>query len=450
MQKINFISSIRADDRAAIEKAEREQNAPYCLGISFMLCIFSLTGLIGTFAPQTSGSIFPRVNATMVYAVLLGVSLVFFLLFSGEVLKLRNRIRLADWIFPLFYVLNMIMASFTFLTTEKGSSYFFEFILLTLLVYLFPLHTHRELVWLFLSSMAAFILVSLLVNRFYAWQDLFDLAMLHFFCIAISIVRWNMFVRDISLQISLKNAQNELYGKSRIDVLTGLQNRTALRDDFASFLNANLCTALLDVDSFKQLNDTYGHYYGDKILSFLGKAMRAVFDHPGDSCYRYGGDEMLIISHDQVPEAFYGRLKQLQVLCADEEKNGFRVGLSIGCCSGTPGTAEELRRCIGLADRCLYDVKSTEKGKIKGCLLNQSKGKAEEEKQRKQDFLMTLVSFDEMKAQFELAVRDHPDWSVVYFDICHFSEIDEKFGFRTGRWVLEKVAALGKIKDTEC
>ena len=442
LQKINFISSIRADDRAAIEKAEREQNASYCLGISFMLCIFSLTGLIGTFAPQTSGSIFPQVNATMVYAVLLGVSLVFFLLFSGEVLKLKNRIRLADWIFPLFYVLNMIMASFTFLTTEKGSSYFFEFILLTLLVYLFPLHAHRELALLFLSSMAAFILVSLLVNRFYAWQDLFDLAMLHFFCIAISIVRWNMFVHDISLQISLKNAQNELYGKSRIDVLTGLQNRMALRDDFDSFLNANLCVALLDVDSFKQLNDTYGHYYGDKILSFLGESLRVVFDRPDDSCYRYGGDEMLIISHDQVPEAFYGRLKQLQELCADEEKNGFRVELSIGCCSGTPGTAEELRRCIGLADRCLYDVKSTEKGKIKGCLLNQSKGKAEEEKQRRQDFLMTLVSFDEMKARFELAVRDHPDWSVVYFDICHFSEIDEKFGFGTGRWVLEKVAAL--------
>lgn len=108
------------------------------------------------------------------------------------------------------------------------------------------------------------------------------------------------------------------------------------------------------------------------------------------------------------------------------------------------------RAAIEKAERCLYDVKSTEKGKIKGCLLNQSKGKAEEEKQRKQDFLMTLVSFDEMKAQFELAVRDHPDWSVVCFDICHFSEIDEKFGFRTGRWVLEKVAALGKIKDTEC
>lgn len=45
-----------------------------------MLCIFSLIGLIGTFAPQTSGSIFPQVNATMVYAVLLGVSIVFLLL----------------------------------------------------------------------------------------------------------------------------------------------------------------------------------------------------------------------------------------------------------------------------------------------------------------------------------------------------------------------------------
>ncbi len=251
-----------------------------------------------------------------------------------------------------------------------------------------------------------------------------------------------MFVHDILLQENLRNAQNELYGKSRIDVLTGLQNRMALRDDFASFLNTNLCTALLDVDSFKQINDTHGHYYGDKILSFLGESLRAVFDRPDDSCYRYGGDEMLIISHDPVPEAFYGRLKQLQSLCADEEKNGFRVELSVGCCSGTPGTTEELRRCIGLADRCLYDVKSTEKGKIKGCLLDQDQGLAEGEMRRKQDFLMTLASFDEMKAQFESAVREHPDWSVVYFDICHFSELDEKFGFRTGRWVLEKVAAL--------
>lgn len=131
----------------------------------------------------------------------------------------------------------------------------------------------------------------------------------------------------------------------------------ALRADYSDFLNRPLCVALLDLDDFKKSNDIYGHVYGDRILNQTGSYLGRIFHAVSDHCYRYGGDEFLIISEKEEPDAFRKRLENFLALCEEKEDN-----IEISCCIGyyvdTPQTEKDLRTMINNADHYLYQAKS--------------------------------------------------------------------------------------------
>jgi diguanylate cyclase (GGDEF)-like protein len=87
--------------------------------------------------------------------------------------------------------------------------------------------------------------------------------------------------------------------ESGLDTLTGLRSRTGMRDDLTRELrrfertNKPFCIAMLDLDHFKRVNDTYGHENGDKVLSavadYIGRTLRAF-----DDAWRWGGEEILM------------------------------------------------------------------------------------------------------------------------------------------------------------
>lgn len=80
------------------------------------------------------------------------------------------------------------------------------------------------------------------------------------------------------------------------DTLTGLLNRRALDEDLAYFLNIknNFSLIMLDLDLFKNINDTYGHRIGDLVLKSTAKVLEERTNGFG-KVYRYGGEEMVII-----------------------------------------------------------------------------------------------------------------------------------------------------------
>ncbi len=150
-----------------------------------------------------------------------------------------------------------------------------------------------------------------------------------------------------------------------IDGLTGLANRAAFNRTFDDILAGRgraggLTLLLLDLDSFKEINDTHGHHAGDAVLAEVGRRLRFVCG-PEPVIARLGGDEFAVLipeatAHDDVAAASRHIIEAVgkPVPCDGE---ALTVGISIGfICSGeVAATRDDLMR---QADRALYAAKA--------------------------------------------------------------------------------------------
>lgn len=82
--------------------------------------------------------------------------------------------------------------------------------------------------------------------------------------------------------------------KAKIDVLTNIGNRLAFTETFDEIKNENFFMFIFDIDNFKKINDTYGHDFGDEVLSVVGKILKTI-ENKEISIYRVGGEEFAII-----------------------------------------------------------------------------------------------------------------------------------------------------------
>lgn len=150
-----------------------------------------------------------------------------------------------------------------------------------------------------------------------------------------------------------------------VDALTGTHNRFGLRRDFPHFVGQSLSVMMLDIDDFKQINDTCGHQAGDRILAEVSKQLMSLFGK--ENVYRYGGDEFLIVSPGLDEETFihnintFGELTKSIVIDGDDV-----VRFSAGYVHGTPEQQSELRMMIRQADSNLYASKNAGKNRITG------------------------------------------------------------------------------------
>ena len=106
---------------------------------------------------------------------------------------------------------------------------------------------------------------------------------------------------------------------------------------------------MIDINDFKEINDIYGHLAGDDILHETGKRLKEIF--PGSRCYRYGGDEFLVL--DTNDDAY----EKETFVFPHSSIPGRDVLLCIGRAKGDPADADQLFQLIKDADADMYEVK---------------------------------------------------------------------------------------------
>lgn len=152
------------------------------------------------------------------------------------------------------------------------------------------------------------------------------------------------------------------------DALTGLANRTLLHDRLEHALGRSkregMLTAVLfvDLDNFKQINDTYGHAIGDTVLVEFGHRLRGAV-RPGDTVARFGGDEFVVICEGSDEAAAMHVATRLEDAIRQPVEGGgaqHRLSASIGVALGDTD-ADAL---IGRADTAVYRAKGRGGGRI--------------------------------------------------------------------------------------
>lgn len=150
------------------------------------------------------------------------------------------------------------------------------------------------------------------------------------------------------------------------DTLTGVRNRFAIRRDYPRFENHDVHVMMMDIDDFKRINDTFGHPVGDYIMKKIGLILSDAFG--AACCYRYGGDEFLILCPDADAAAFPARIEGVLRACAAIalEDKSLSVHMSAGYVYGRCRLSSDLRLMIHQADHNLYEAKRLGKNRSMG------------------------------------------------------------------------------------
>lgn len=157
----------------------------------------------------------------------------------------------------------------------------------------------------------------------------------------------------------------------REDQLTGSLNRRGLDDVFeresarADRRNTPLCVAMLDLDNFKKLNDTYGHLAGDGALKHLVKVVRDTL-RSMDVIARFGGEEFLILLPETTVEAAAAAMVRVQRELTRHffmhENEKMLITFSCGVALRIPN--EDQASLMARADRAMYQAKQSGKNRV--------------------------------------------------------------------------------------
>jgi diguanylate cyclase (GGDEF)-like protein len=164
--------------------------------------------------------------------------------------------------------------------------------------------------------------------------------------------------------IELSRRAEDLWQQSHVDPLTGLANRRAM-DQLLEAGTGSRTIALLDVDHFKRVNDTFSHLVGDEVLRRLGRILQECC-RAGDAAVRYGGEEFAILLPDMGEQAARTAAERLRVAVETFDwqavAEGLAVTVSIGVAHGTE--AASVADVLALADRRLYVAKRTGRNRV--------------------------------------------------------------------------------------
>ena len=182
------------------------------------------------------------------------------------------------------------------------------------------------------------------------------------------------------LQRSFRHAQ--LLNEARADAKTGLLNAATWEREAGAEIaravrtSSPLAVALLDLDRFKQINDTYGHLLGDEVLRAIADTMTGVL-REYDLAGRFGGEEFVMLLPQtratdalRIAERVRDHIARLPITTPSGEQ--VQVTASIGVAALDAGSSRELTELLAAADAALYRAKASGRDQVQ--MISTSRG----------------------------------------------------------------------------
>ena len=180
--------------------------------------------------------------------------------------------------------------------------------------------------------------------------------------------------KDFSRILENKNLQEELRLLAQTDGLTNLLNRRRFFElgnielERSKRYEGTFSIMMLDVDNFKEINDTYGHQIGDEVLKNLAEYIQKR-SRAGDLSGRYGGEEFMLLllesdskNTEKAAEKLLKEIQNISIPVNDDEKINFTVSIGVAT---YPESGNTLNEIISVADECLYVAKSEGKNCVR-------------------------------------------------------------------------------------
>lgn len=219
------------------------------------------------------------------------------------------------------------------------------------------------LIYMFIISFTVY-LVLVFIVRFYVRDLMRSLYLLS------NGIDYNEKKKDFeNVYENIKKKNKDLTDASRLsteDALMCIGNRRKLDEELERIAQENspFWLAIVDLDNFKTINDTYGHDVGDSVLKFISKSGTSVMDENYASLYRFGGEELVVLFKGSDFGTYLHALETWRIVVAQRQwrEEHLRVTFSCGIAEYQPG--DTIQSVLKRADEALYQAKSEGKNRI--------------------------------------------------------------------------------------
>lgn len=230
-----------------------------------------------------------------------------------------------------------------------------------------------------------------------AYPVLFACVVLVSFALGTAVCAWVVYRRQLKWQretaetledsiqartLELQVALGELAEKNRaleeqntLDALSGVRNRAYFDKKILAELKRSrreqrpLALVMLDIDHFKQINDTHGHLAGDAVIRGVAQRIAQQLKRSSDHICRYGGEEFALILPNTDAEGVVSFAEHIRHCIAaepfDTEIGALPVQISAGCYAAVADSAMVSTDFIQAADRALYQAKAAGRNQIR-------------------------------------------------------------------------------------
>lgn len=171
------------------------------------------------------------------------------------------------------------------------------------------------------------------------------------------------------MRIILENELESISKIATIDDLTSLYKREVL-DVFikkiyekAKRKNSSFSFVMIDIDDFKNVNDTYGHQKGDEVLNKISTIIKKSIRQM-DIAFRYGGEELCVIFPDTKKQDAVNIAEKIRENVQKEYQNDMEITISLGVSDNADSSKNE-KEIIEIADKFLYEAKNSGKNIVK-------------------------------------------------------------------------------------